>query len=125
MATSTAFAGFSSYGRYAWTHEEIVPLYTNHTTTDNGTWLDMSGAQSVMVVVNGITTGTVNLRGFNSGTTAPAASEHGEELKSALTADGVWSLERKEIPRWVKVYISAGSNITLDVDLKRVRLVGE
>src|SRR3990172_2051234 len=97
--------------------EQVSALYTDKTTTDNGEWLNMLGVRYANVVVNGITTGTVNLRAWN-GSTAPAATEHGEELKAALTADGMWTLEQKEIPAFMKVYISVATTITLDVDLK-------
>jgi len=110
--------------------EELVPLYTDHTTTDNGDWISMAGVEYVNYVVNGITTGTVLFRGWN-GATEPAATEHGEAvygvatdgstLVATLTADGTISFSGSQIYRWMKVYISVATTITLDVDMKRVR----
>ena len=119
------------YTREGGTREEsVAALYTNKTTTDNGEWIDMTGVESVNYVVNGITTGTVLFRGWN-GATAPAATEHGEAAYGVatseatrvaqLTADGVIAFPKESIFRFMKVYISVATTITLDVDMKRTR----
>jgi hypothetical protein len=120
MATWT---GYHTAYRGGTRVEEITNLYTAKTTTDNGEWLDMAGVKSFNVQVDGITTGTVNLRMWN-GATAPAATEHGELLKTALTADGTWTVDEHEVPRYAKVYISVSTTISLLVNVKRVRHVG-
>lgn len=118
MATSADFTTIGSvYQRTAAYIEQRIPLYTAHTTTDNGNWIDMKGVQSFIVTVNGITTGTINLRAWN-GATEPASTEHGEELKTALTADGVWTVDSHEVPAYAKVYISVATTISADVFMK-------
>ena len=129
MATFTV--GSTQMKRVGARVEETSALYTDKTTTDNGEWIDMSGVEYCNYVVNGITTGTVVFNGWN-GSTAPAATEHGEPalgiassestLVSSLTADGVICFPHYAIFRFMKCRISVATTITLDVDMKRVRL---
>ena len=112
--------------------ESTSALYTDYLTatgTDDGEWIDMKGVVSLIYIVNGITTGTVNFRGYN-GATAPEATEHAEAaygtatsttLVASLTADGVIGFKEHQIFRWMKAYLSNVDDVTLDLDMKRIR----
>lgn len=97
--------------------EQVIPLYTDQTGADNGNWINMTGVQRAVIFVNGITTGTFDLRAWN-GATEPLATEHGEQLKAPLTGNGKWAVDAFEIPCFMKVYPSVVTSISSDVTMK-------
>jgi len=133
MATSSTRTGYHSAYRGGVRVEERIHLYTNHTTTDTGTWIDMSGVESCNYEVNGITTGTLLFHGSNE-TSDPGTSVHAQDLYGittdgaafvkTMTADGLISFPQHMIYRWMKVRVSVATTITLDIILKMVRHQG-
>ena len=82
-----------------------------------GEWVDARDWESLLAHVTIETTATVIINGSNA-STIPANSAHGITLASALTATGIFTLEAKEIPRWVKIRVSAWTSGDVDVDFK-------
>lgn len=97
--------------------------YEAHGATDNGDWWDAKDLERIIAEVTIATTATVAFRGSNA-VSEPAAATHGYEIATALTASGKFTLEGKDIPRWIKFYISAWTAGAVDVDCKLTERVG-
>lgn len=79
-------------------------------TSDGVGWFLTAGFSQIVVHVEGITTGTVQLRGSNQ-TAQPAATD--DELAiGEVTADG-W-LVSTALPKWMKVMVSAWTTGTFN-----------
>jgi len=102
--------------------ENLFHPFAAEVATSNGDWVTALGWQSLIADVTIATTATVDLRGSNAAT-EPANSAHGFELKTALTATGIFELEAFEMPRYVKIRISSWASGNVDVDMKVRALV--
>lgn len=88
--------------------EDQRTLYDGEDGNDDGEWMDTLGWDSFNCSAVITSTQTVNLRGSNAAT-KPADNTHGSAITTALTATGYFSIDRHQIPRWLKVYTSATS----------------
>lgn len=112
-------------GRHGLTFvEEDINLFTNQTTAADGVWMDAQGweALNVAYVIHS-STGTLKVDG--AGTAAiPANSADGVGLATDLTASGYVSLQRHQIPKYVKVHPHAvGADVS--ISLKITKLIGD
>ncbi|RJQ39511.1 MAG: hypothetical protein C4555_03120 [Dehalococcoidia bacterium] len=112
-------------GRYGMTLvEEDINLFTNQTTAADGVWMDATGweALNVTYVIHS-STGTLKVDGAGTAT-VPANSTDGVGLASDLTASGYVSLQRHQLPKWVKVHPHAvGADVS--IHLKITKLIGD
>ena len=93
---------------------DIYALLDAQTGADNGVWVDTRGAYSITLVVAGIGTGTLQLRGHHptDGITAPTNSNHHEAIGADITADNQYGVVFADVPHWVKMRKSAAGDST-------------
>ncbi len=96
--------------------EKYATLYTAAAATDDGEWIDMSGAEAVILEVNGITTGTLTISGTNDATIPANSSD--ETTIDTITADGFKYYDQHQIPRFMKFHITVATSIALNADIK-------
>lgn len=99
---------------------EDYDLYVSQASADDGVWMDTAGWETITVWVDIGTTGTVKIGG-SSAATIPANSADGTDIKTNLTADGFFTIQKHEIPRWVKVHAHATSD-TITCGMRVTRL---
>ena len=87
--------------------------------TGDGEWFDCQGVKELNIMVDGITTATVELDGSNA-TVIPADNTHGAAIKK-VTADGQMTLKEDEMPRWAKARVTAYRTGTINASVKRRR----
>ena len=106
-------------------YEEMRMLYDAHAATDDGVWLDMKGVELLQAQVGGSSpVGTVLISGSygtDSKFTIPANSSDGDYTIATITNGGQDITRGFDIPRYVKVHLSAFTSGTFDVFLKIVR----
>lgn len=93
-----------------------VTLLDAVTATNDGQWVDCIAYSEGSIHVAGITTATVQLRGYNLGSSLPANTVHGFQIGSNVTAtaDSQATLALSTMPRFLKVMVSGytGGTIT-------------
>jgi hypothetical protein len=93
-----------------------VTLLDAVTATSDGAWVDTIDYAEGNVHVAGITTATVQIRGYNLASTAPANTVHGFQIGSNITAtaDNQAGIALATMPRFLKVMVSGytGGTIT-------------
>ena len=115
--TNFEYADHSSVGNGG--IEDHGHLLVGVTATDNGKWFDCQGVKELNVLVDGISTATVQLIGSNA-TKIPADNTHGTTIKK-ITTNTQMTLKEEEIPRWAKVRVTAYSSGTINASVKRRR----
>lgn len=92
-----------------------VTFLSGATATDNGQWVDVAGYSEGNVHVAGITTATVQIRGYNLGSTLPANSVQGFQILSNITAtaDSGTGISLGAMPRYLKVIVSGYTGGTI------------
>jgi len=94
-----------------------VRLLAGATAVNDGEWVEARGFTAGSVHVSGITVATVQVSVSNS-PTKPLATNHGIAVGSALTADGMVSLNGVLPVRWVKARVSAYTSGAINADLE-------
>ena len=81
--------------------------------TDTGDWVDVSDLENMTIDVYGITTATVQVRGFNT-ISKPLASADGRLIGSNITTDKMVAIHPM---KWVKIKVSAWTTGTIIANL--------
>lgn len=89
----------------------------------DGEWFSAAGIEEMNIEVTISNTATVSIDGSNAAT-VPANSTDGFAIVSDVTATGTTTLEKKQIPRWMKIHVHAWTSGTVDVDVVRRRRYG-
>lgn len=119
MAQGASWIGIASAPKVNMQVEYAI-LESGVAGTSTGVWFDASDTIALGVIVSGLTTGTIQIHGSNAAT-IPANASAGIQIKTAITANGVFTLDRHEIPKWVKVMVQAHSSGTVVIAAKRWR----
>lgn len=110
----------SDAGKNAVMQEEYYDLYDVITATDDGSWIDAAGAESILIEnVETSLVGTLKLGGSNA-TTIPANTADGVDLNADI-ADGYteYSIANGDvIPRYIKLHVDAYTSGTSVIKLK-------
>ena len=122
VAAYGMFADGDQIGANWGKHNDRVELYTcldGAVATTDGEWINVTGATGMGLYVNGITTATIQMRGFipDDGT-APASSEHGFQISTDITADeGYAPLNANDAIMYFKCRVTAWTTGTVDANL--------
>lgn len=122
MTTETILSVSTNSGDGQTRIESIFFPLVAATGTDTAVpWVETTGWQSICVYVDITTSGTLNMVGSNL--TAPAASDNGFAVATAITADGYGVITQEKIPRWFKIYPSAsGGAMTVAMKVVKVAM---
>ena len=85
------------------------------TATSDGQWVDTIDYAEGCIHVSGISTATVQLRGYNITTVAPENTVHGFQIGSNITAtaDSQTTIALATMPRFLKVMVSGFGSGTI------------
>ncbi len=115
---------FTYYARYKKGSGTIIEqsrvLYSAASAADDGEWMDTSGWQSVQIIFDEVSDSVFSVGGSNAAT-APANSADGTDIVTALTADGVITLQQHQIPRFIKPHLSTVNSGTANATMKVTR----
>lgn len=94
-----------------------ITLVDAATGTTNGQWVDVIDYAEGSIHVAGISTATVQLRGYTIGTSLPANSVQGFQLGSNITAtaDNQAAISLSTMPRFLKAIVSSYTSGTITV----------
>lgn len=91
----------------------IIEAIVGAVATDDGIgWFDVSGHSQAVIHVEGITTGTVQVRGSNQ-EARPGLTDDEVQVGSDITSNAMVAVTA--MPRWMKVMVSAWTTGTFNV----------
>lgn len=82
-----------------------IKFLDGKTATADGVWIHVGEYETVNIHVQGVTTATIEVHG-DSSATQPADASSGIVMAS-LTANGIVAIPKADLPKYVKVKISA------------------
>lgn len=98
---------------------ELYKCLDGAVATTDGEWINVAGATSMGLYVNGITTATVQMRGYigDSGA-APASGTHGFQISTDITSDeGYVAMGANDNFTYFKCRVTAWTTGTVDANL--------